>query len=106
MSDATLDFDGGLHIVALEGFAMTDLWIGNVDDATTDDEIREFLIRYGFPPFDTIRRVEGTGARPAVVLGFNDMAHHVLRGLQPRIHNLFWKSRTIMVQVMPERDET
>lgn len=85
---------------------MADLWIGNVDDATTDDEIREFLIGYGFPPFDTIQRVEGTGERPAVVLGFNGVTDHALRTLQPRIHNLFWKSRTIVVQVMPERDET
>lgn len=85
---------------------MADVWIGNVDEGATDDEIREFLIRYGFPPFDTIRRVEGTGARPAVMLGFNDLDHSALRNLQSRIHNVFWKNRTLMVQVMPMRDET
>jgi hypothetical protein len=30
----------------------------------------------------------------------------VLRTFQPRIHNMFWKNRTLMVQVVPERNET
>jgi len=85
---------------------MANLWVGNVDDSTTDDEIREFLIGYGLPPFDTIQRIEGTGEHPAVLLGFNNVDHYALRSLQPRLHNLFWKSRTLVVQVMPERDET
>ncbi|MGF6600796.1 RNA recognition motif-containing protein [Paraburkholderia sp. GAS448] len=85
---------------------MANLWIGNIDDGTTDDEIRELLIRYGLPPFDTIQRIEGTGARPAVLLEFIGVDHHALRSLQPRLHNLFWKNRVLTVQVMPERDET
>ena len=85
---------------------MAELWIGNIEDVTTDDEIKTFLCHYGFPPFDTIQRVEGTGDRPAVVLGFNNVGMHVLRSLQPRVHNMFWKNRTLMVQVVPERDET
>jgi len=84
---------------------MADLWIGNVDSGTTDDEIREFLIGYGFPSFDSVQRVEGTGSRPALVVRFNDVGHYALSTLQPRIHNLFWKGRTILVQVVPERDE-
>ncbi|MEI6001487.1 RNA-binding protein [Paraburkholderia bengalensis] len=85
---------------------MAELWIGNIEDATTDDEIKSFLCRYGFPPFDTIQRVEGTGERPAVVLGFNDVGAHVLHALQPRVHNMFWKNRTLVAQVVPERDES
>lgn len=85
---------------------MADLWIGNIEPNTTEDEIKDFLCRYGFPPFDTIERVEGTGERPAVVLGFNGVEPHVLRTLQPRVHNMFWKSRALVVQVMPGRDET
>jgi RNA recognition motif-containing protein len=27
---------------------MADLWVGNVEESTSDDEIREFLIKYGF----------------------------------------------------------
>jgi hypothetical protein len=85
---------------------MAELWVGNVEDSTTDEEIKTFLCHYGFPPFDTIQRVEGTGEHPAVVLGFNEIASHVLQSLQPRVHNMFWKSRTLVVQVVPGRDET
>jgi len=85
---------------------MAHLWVGNVEDDTSDDEIREFLVRYGFPPFDEIQRYSGTGTRPAVVLTFNDTSCDALRSLQPRIHDMFWKDRTIVVQVMPEHDES
>jgi RNA recognition motif-containing protein len=85
---------------------MADIWIGNVQDDTSDDEIREFLIKYGFPSFDEIKRVEGTGTRPAVVVTFHDTSPDALRNLQSRIHNMFWKNRTIVVQVMPERDDS
>ncbi|MFM0501596.1 RNA-binding protein [Paraburkholderia caffeinilytica] len=84
---------------------MTDLWVGNVEDDTPDEEIREFLVRYGFPSFDEILRVEGTGTQPAVVLSFNAASPEALRSLQPRVHNLFWKSRTIVVHVMPEHGD-
>lgn len=85
---------------------MGDLWLGNVEDGTTDDEIRQFLCNYGFPLADSLERIEGTGARPAVLVSFNSIEPHILRTMQPRIHNLFWKNRTLTVQVMPERDET
>jgi hypothetical protein len=85
---------------------MGELWLGNVDTDATDDEIRQFLCNYGFPPFDSLQRIPGTGERPAVVVNFDSVESHVLRTLQPRIHNLFWKNRTLMVQVMPERDES
>jgi len=85
---------------------MAELWVGNIDHDASDQEIKDFFCRYGFPPFDTIQRVEGTGDRPAVVLGFNAAATHVLQSLQPRVHNIFWRNRTLVVQVMPERDET
>ena len=84
---------------------MADLWIGNVDENTSDDEIRAFLIKYGFPSFDEIQRYPGTGTRPAVVLTFHDTTPDGLRGLQSRIHNMFWKGRTLVVQVVPEHDE-
>jgi hypothetical protein len=82
---------------------MTKLWIANVEMNTTDREITEFLCGYGFPPFDTIERVIGTGRRPAVVLGFDEVAPHALHHLQPRVHAVFWKNRTLTVHVMVER---
>ncbi|CAB3768495.1 RNA recognition motif domain-containing protein [Paraburkholderia humisilvae] len=85
---------------------MAELWVANIETDTTDEEIRQFLCGYGFPPFDSIQRVEGTGSRPAVLLGFGDVGAHALRNLQPRVNNLFWKNRTLTVQVMPEREES
>jgi hypothetical protein len=85
---------------------MAELWIGNVAEDTSDDEIKEFLIKYGFPPFDAIERFAGTGSRPAVVLSFHGTTADGLRSLHMRVHNMFWKGRTIVVQVLPEHDES
>lgn len=85
---------------------MAILWVSNVEDDATDDEIKEFLIKYGFPPFDAIQRVEGTGSRPAVVLTFSGASPDGLRSLQPRVHNMFWKNRRIVVQVIPEHSDS
>ena len=84
---------------------MGELWIGNVEASTTDDEIRDFLCNYGFPRADSIQRVPGTGTHPAAVVNFESVEPHVLRTFQPRIHNMFWKNHTLVVQVVPERNE-
>ncbi|HYD59001.1 MAG TPA: RNA-binding protein [Noviherbaspirillum sp.] len=82
---------------------MGELMIGNVDDSASDEEIKEFLVKYGFPPFDEIEHMPGDGSRPAVLLTFNDAGAEALRSLQPRINNVYWKNRMIDVQVMTER---
>jgi hypothetical protein len=74
---------------------MADLWVGNVETSTSEDEIREFQERYGFPPFDAIQYVPGTGENPGVILSFSKVNEEALRILQPRVHNLFWKNRSI-----------
>lgn len=79
---------------------MAGLWMGNVDSSVTDDEIRDFLVKYGFPPFDAIKHIEGDGSRPAVVLTFNDAPATALRTLGTRIQDIFWKNRKLMVQVV------
>jgi len=84
---------------------MADLFVGNIDADIDDDEIKAFLVKYGFPPFDGITHVAGEGSRPAVVLTFDGTDAELLRRLQPRVHNLFWKNRTINVQVMKDRFE-
>jgi hypothetical protein len=85
---------------------MAELFLGNVEESVSDEEIGEFLIRYGFPHFNEIRRVPGTGSRPGAVVVFNDVSTEGLRILQNRIHNLFWKNHTIVAQLLPERDES
>jgi hypothetical protein len=81
---------------------MADLLIANIEDETTDEEIRNFLVKYGFPPFDEIQEVPGTGSRPAVLLTFNGLDATTLRNLQGRIHNIMWRGRTITARIMHE----
>jgi len=82
---------------------MTDLLLGNVDSSASDDEIKAFLIKYGFPPFDAIEHLPGDTSRPSVRLTFNDAAPETLRSLQARIQDMFWKNRKIHVSVMDQR---
>jgi hypothetical protein len=79
---------------------MASLLVGNVDSSVSDDEIKELLLRYGFPEFDAIQHIAGDGSRPAVLLTFKDAPAQALRNLQPRIQDLFWKNRKLHVQVM------
>lgn len=82
---------------------MADLLMGNVDSEVSDEEIKAFLVKYGFPPFDGIEHIPGTGSRPAVLLTFKDAAPDGLRMLVPKIQNMFWKNRKIQVQVVADR---
>jgi hypothetical protein len=85
---------------------MAELLLGNVEESVSDTEIGEFLIRYGFPQFSEIRRISGTGSRPAALVIFNNVTADGLRTLQSRIHNMFWKNRTVTALLLPERDES
>jgi hypothetical protein len=87
----------------MEDHIMTDLMLGNIESDTSDDEIKEFLVKYGFPPFDAIEHLPGDGSRPSVKLTFNDADSESLRSLQPRIQDMFWKNRKLHVEVMTER---
>jgi len=84
---------------------MADLFIGNIDEHVSEDDIKAFLVKYGFPPFDSIAHVPGEGSRPAVVVSFEGTSPEVLRCLQPRVHDMFWNNRKINVQVMKDRSE-
>ncbi|SPA56874.1 conserved protein of unknown function [Cupriavidus taiwanensis] len=84
---------------------MSSMMLVNIDAGTTDDEIRDFLVRYGLPAFDDITRVEGDGSRPAVRLHFNEVDAGTLRGLVPRINHIFWKQRKVDAMVLAERFE-
>jgi len=86
-----------------EEHAMSELLLGNIEDSTSDEEIKAFLVKYGFPAFDAIEHMPGDGSRPAVMLTFKDVAPETLRSLQPRIQNMFWKNRKISAQIMAER---
>jgi len=79
---------------------MARLWIGNIEDNTTDEELQGLLTKYGFPNFNSIERVAGEGSRPAAIFTFDGASPEALSLLVPRIHDLFWKHRKLTVQVM------
>jgi hypothetical protein len=79
---------------------MTRLMLANIEPGTTDDEIRDFLVKYGFPPFDTIEHEPGDGSRPGVLLTFASTDPAVLSKLQPRIHDVYWKKRKLSARIL------
>ncbi|CAB3926462.1 hypothetical protein LMG26858_05871 [Achromobacter anxifer] len=81
---------------------MAKLLINHIEESTSDEEIRNFLVKYGFPAFDQIERVPSAGERPAVLLTFRGASPEDLRVLLPRIHQIFWKSHTIAALIMRE----
>ena len=82
---------------------MARLFLGNLEPGTTDEEIRDFLVKYGFPPFDSIQHEPGDGSRPAVVLTFPGLDATRMFNLQERIHEMFWKSRKVTARIMQDR---
>ena len=82
---------------------MTRLMLGNLEPGTSDDEIRAFLEKYGFPAADEIEHAEGDGTRPAVVVTFQGADPAALTKLQQRIHNLYWKRRKLNAQLMRDQ---
>ncbi|MGR4869718.1 RNA-binding protein [Variovorax sp. LARHSF232] len=82
---------------------MSRLWLVNIEPGTSDEEIRDFLVKYGFPPFDSIEHEEGDGTRPAAMLTFGGLDPTALGQLQERVHNMYWKKRKLGAQVMRDR---
>jgi len=82
---------------------MAELLMGNVETGTSDEDIKAFLVKYGFPPFDEIEHMPGDGSRPAVLLTFKDAGPAALNSLLPRIQDMFWKNRKIHAHVVNER---
>jgi hypothetical protein len=79
---------------------MATLWVGNIAPEASDDELKALLLKYGFPAFDAIERMPGDGTRPAALLTFHATTAGDLQQLQPRVHNLYWKSRRLNIEVM------
>lgn len=79
---------------------MAALLLTPVEASTTDDEVRNFLMKYGFPSFDRIERVPSEGNRPGALVTFDAYSSAALRTLLPRVHQVFWKNHTVAVLVM------
>ncbi|OZI62258.1 RNA recognition motif domain-containing protein [Bordetella genomosp. 11] len=81
---------------------MAELLINHVQDSTSDEDVRGFLMKYGFPSYDRIQRIPGDGSRPAVLLTFDDLSVAALRKLVPRIHEMYWNNHTITALALNE----
>lgn len=82
---------------------MAILMLSNLHPDTTEEQVREFLERYGFPPFDAIERQEGDGTRPGMTLTFNTVDMAALQHFVPRIHGVFWNGHKLNALLLRER---
>ncbi len=82
---------------------MAFLLLSNIEPGTTDQEIKLFLIKYGFPEYSEIVRMNGDSSRPSARLAFSMLDINLLGKLRDRIHGIFWKGRKISVQLLRER---
>ena len=75
------------------------LWIANLDPQTTDDELRAFIRKYTALEIVKITRVPGDGSRPGAMLEFEGSDLAILDRAQRRLHGMYWKNRSLMVNV-------
>jgi hypothetical protein len=77
------------------------LWIGNIAPNTSDEEIRAFVHKYESSLECTaIQRIDGDGSRPAATLEFAVAPQRLLETVSTRLNGMFWKERTLVVQVL------
>ena len=76
------------------------LWIGNLDPAVTDDELKAFVGKYA-PQLEIaeIERVPGDGSRPGATLT-TDGSLVALHEAQRRVSGMFWNKRKLIAQVL------
>jgi hypothetical protein len=75
------------------------LWIGNIAPGTSDDELREFLGRYGIASVASIEHVAGDGSRPAAVVEVAETPDSLMKVTQ-RLNGMYWKGRSLNVQAI------
>lgn len=91
----------GIRLRAAFGsLPMANLWIGNLAPGVSDDDLRAFLSKYGFPEASEIQHVEADGPRPAALVPYHGLTTSELGGLARRIHDVYWRGRTLNVQVV------
>ena len=75
------------------------LWIGNIAPGTSDDELREFLAKYGVTTVASVEQVPGDGSRPAAVLEVASTPEALMK-VTERLNGMHWKGRTLVVQAI------
>jgi hypothetical protein len=75
------------------------LWLDNVSSETSDDELKAFLGRYGFPAADSVARIAGDGTHPMVLITYEQLSDASLREFALRINGVFWNDARLHANV-------
>jgi hypothetical protein len=73
--------------------------IGNIPPETAEEEIKQLLVKYGFPEFTSCQLLPGAGSLPAAMIGFEGVHCEGIRPLIERVDGMFWKDRSISVTI-------
>jgi hypothetical protein len=84
---------------SLRGVPMALLWLANVSAETTDEELKAFLERYGFPAADSIVRVAGDGTHPLAMISYELLDNASLREFALRIQGVLWNGAQLHANV-------
>jgi len=82
---------------------MAVLWIAGIPNDAGDDQLMDFLERYGFPLADAIVWLGGDGSQPAALVTFERMTEAKLRDLALRIDGVFWNASRLHASVADSR---
>jgi len=72
-----------------------ELWLGNLDPAATDDDLRALVAKYSKLELTALKREAGDGSRPGVILDFAQAQPGDIDNLQRRLHGLYWRGRAL-----------
>ena len=77
------------------------LWIANLADGTSDEELRELIGKYT-PELEctAIHRVRGDGSRQAATLEFRTAPPSALEKVSSRLHGMHWKGQELFVRTL------
>ena len=73
------------------------VWVGNPAPEATADEVKQRLVKYGFPECTAMQPVPGAATRPGMALAFEGTPAEDIRPLIQRVDGLHWKGRPIAV---------
>ena len=79
--------------------ATVKLLIGNIAPGTSDEELREFVGRYGITAVSSIQHVPGEADRPSAILEIAASAKALL-AITQRMNGIQWKGRPLHVQAL------
>ena len=67
----------------------------------TEDELKALLMRYGFPPPDSIQRFPDANAPVCAIVEFRGALAAQLEPLADRVQGVNWKGHALEIEVLP-----